>query len=219
MMGTALRTSAAILALLLVAAPAARAHGGGLDRYGCHHNRIEGGYHCHRGPLAGRAFATAGAARRAEWLVDTLDASPDRTVHLGGTRVDVIDGDTVDLDGRRVRLKGIDAPEMAQACTGPAGTYPCGVQARQELIRLINAGDGVTCDAAEFDDYGRYLGVCRDAGGHDLNAAMVDAGWAMAYRHYTDAYVPQEEQAREGHRGIWAGTFTAPWAWRHAHTP
>lgn len=34
------------------------AHGGGLDGYGCHHNRKQGGYHCHRGEFAGQSFAS-----------------------------------------------------------------------------------------------------------------------------------------------------------------
>lgn len=48
-----------LLALaLLLTASTAFAHGGGLDSYGCHHNRKAGGYHCHRGPMAGQSFSS-----------------------------------------------------------------------------------------------------------------------------------------------------------------
>jgi endonuclease YncB( thermonuclease family) len=208
------------LALLLSGSAAGFAHGGGLDAHGCHRNHVEGGYHCHRGPLAGRAFADAQAARRAEWLVGRLSAAPGDTVRLGGGgAVRVADGDSLEItrDGRthRVRLQGIDAPEMDQTCRVADHPYPCGEHARTALDGLIRDGGGVTCEVGEFDSYGRFLGVCRDARGRDLNAAMVEAGWALAYRHYTDAYVPQEERARKAGRGLWAGTFTAPWDWRH----
>src|SRR5262245_58248170 len=46
------------LALLLGTILPAYPHGGGLDSYGCHHNRKAGGYHCHRGPLAGQSFGS-----------------------------------------------------------------------------------------------------------------------------------------------------------------
>jgi hypothetical protein len=50
--------SGALLWALPIPAPG---HGGGLDAYGCHHNRKAGGYHCHRGPLAGQVFVSKDA--------------------------------------------------------------------------------------------------------------------------------------------------------------
>jgi hypothetical protein len=55
--------------------------------------------------------------------------------------------------------------------------------------------------------------VCQ-AGGEDLNAWLVSLGWALAYRHYSIAYVGEEDAARASHLGIWRGSFTAPWDWR-----
>ena len=46
-----------VSAFTLIAVPV-HAHGGGLDSHGCHHDRKNGGYHCHQGPLAGQSFAS-----------------------------------------------------------------------------------------------------------------------------------------------------------------
>ncbi len=59
-----------LLATILPAYP----HGGGLDAYGCHHNRKAGGYHCHRGPLAGHSFAS-----QEEMLRKLASEKPSRT--------------------------------------------------------------------------------------------------------------------------------------------
>lgn len=50
---------------VLLSYAAAFSHGGGLDSLGCHHDRARGGYHCHRGPLAGRSFASKAEAEKA----------------------------------------------------------------------------------------------------------------------------------------------------------
>ena len=43
---------------------------------------------------------------------------------------------------------------------------------------------------------------------------MVGEGWALAYRDYSEKYVPQENAAREAGKGIWAMRFVPPWEWR-----
>ncbi|KKN06452.1 hypothetical protein LCGC14_1077080 [marine sediment metagenome] len=127
----------------------------------------------------------------------------------------VIDGDTIDIHGQRIRLHGIDAPESSQMCRDQGGKdYRCGQRASFILADRIGRRP-ITCDPKDKDRYGRIVAVCHDAG-EDLNAWLVAAGWAMAYQQYSKDYVPQENEARLDHRGIWQGEFIPPWEWRAA---
>ena len=92
----------------------------------------------------------------------------------------VIDGDTLEICGMRIRLHGIDAPESAQRCRAAGRTWPCGREATRALSGRI-AGRMVVCEERDRDRYGRSVAVCR-AAGEDVNAWMVAAGWAFAYR-------------------------------------
>lgn len=128
----------------------------------------------------------------------------------------VIDADTIELQGLRVRLEGIDAPERAQSCELADGMpYPCGQQARMALADRIGSRD-VECRGDERDRYGRTLAVCY-LGSEDLNGWLVSEGWAIAYTRYSLTYVPQETMARLAGRGIWAGNFEMPEDWRRSH--
>ncbi|SUS05215.1 Nuclease [Candidatus Defluviicoccus seviourii] len=124
----------------------------------------------------------------------------------------VIDGDTLQVATERVRLHGIDAPETNQVCSSGAVTWPCGRMAADGLLAAIKS-QPVRCVGNKRDRYGRLLAVCH-AGPVDLNAAMVRDGWALAYRRYAKDYVPQEIEARAESRGMWRGSFDAPWNWR-----
>ena len=125
----------------------------------------------------------------------------------------VIDGDTIEVAGERIRLHGIDAPESKQTCEWPGKTIQCGRLATTALMDLT-AGAEVTCKTREKDRYGRWVAVCYDPDGFDIGRNMVHTGWALAYRRYSTDYVETEDKAREAKRGMWKGEFVPPWEWR-----
>jgi endonuclease YncB( thermonuclease family) len=105
----------------------------------------------------------------------------------------VIDGDTIELAGERIRFHGIDTPEARQLCEADGEQYRCGDKATAYLVSLT-LGSQVSCDGAKRDRYKRLIAVCY-VEGNDLNAALVRAGWAVAYRRYSMDYVGEEEAA------------------------
>lgn len=127
-------------------------------------------------------------------------------------RASVIDGDTLEIHGTRIRFHGIDAPESGQSCRTGGKAWRCGQRAALALSEKIGAGV-VTCNPRDKDRYGRVVAVCS-AGGEDLNGWMVAEGWALAYRHYSKDYVTHEASASAARRGVWAGEFVPPWDWR-----
>ena len=127
----------------------------------------------------------------------------------------VIDGDTIEIRGRRIRMHGIDAPESAQTCLDAAGrTYGCGRVATNALAGMAGRSS-VACHVRDVDRYERLIAVCH-LGGVDLNAWMVLEGHALAYRRYARDYVAHEDTARARRLGIWQGRFDAPWDWRRS---
>ena len=126
--------------------------------------------------------------------------------------VSVIDGDTLEIHGTRIRLHGIDAPESGQLCTAQGGTFRCGQHAALALADRIGSRTA-TCEPKDRDRYNRVVAVCR-SGGEDLNAWMVAHGWALAYRQYSSDYIREEDSASAAKIGIWQGDFVAPWDWR-----
>ena len=125
----------------------------------------------------------------------------------------VIDGDTIEISGERIRLHGIDTPEANQTCLNDFGKrWQCGQEATLALKALIR-DHSITCKGAERDKYRRLIAVCF-AGLNDLNAEMVRQGWALAYLKYSTDYVADEADAKAKKLGLWKGQFIAPWEWR-----
>ena len=126
----------------------------------------------------------------------------------------VVDADTLELHGQRIRLWGVDAPESAQRCTLRDGKqWRCGTAAANALSSYI-AGRTVTCAARDEDRYGRTVASCSVAK-VDLGTWLVSNGWALAYRRYSkSSYVGAEAGAIANRRGIHSSQFEAPWDFR-----
>jgi endonuclease YncB( thermonuclease family) len=134
-----------------------------------------------------------------------------RAAVTGAARV--VDGDTILVGEVRVRLEGIDAPEIGQTCYRADGAeWRCGDAAAAQLARMTK-GREVRCDDLGADRYGRTLGRCI-AGSLDINAEMVRLGLAWAFVRYSRAYVAVEAEARALHLGIWQGKAVPAWEHR-----
>lgn len=120
-----------------------------------------------------------------------------------------IDGDSLELGGKKYRLNGIDAPEMDQVC--PDG-WPAGLESRHYLALLID-GKQVTCIPLVGKRNGEIVALCR-ADGIDLSSAMVTAGQAFAFVPYSAQYIAQEAVAARMERGVHAHHCISPWEWR-----
>ena len=125
----------------------------------------------------------------------------------------IIDGDTIDIGGTRIRLEGIDAPEAAQTCTDAQGAaWACGTAATREMVAMTRDRT-VDCYSRGLDKYGRMLGICF-VGAVDVSAEMVKRGYAWAFIRYSRHYVAEEAQARAAGIGIWQGPAQPAWEYR-----
>ena len=139
--------------------------------------------------------------------------SEERGLSFFSSSAKVVSGDTLRIGGKLFRLYGIDAPELDQYCSDKYGRpYTCGQKAARWLRNWIE--DGILdCQIVYLSEDGNMLGVCA-FGDYDLGAALVNAGWALAYTGNTDVYVPYQAQAKKNNRGLWGGSFTPPETWR-----
>jgi endonuclease YncB( thermonuclease family) len=136
----------------------------------------------------------------------------------------IIDGDTVHIKSKKIRLEGIDAPEMKQQCQKTylqistivgfnfKKNYSCGITSKKRLIDKINKSQ-INCISSGRDRYKRYLATCyKDK--INLNKWMVRNGLAVAYKRYSKDYLRDEAYAKENKLGIWKGSFERPEKWR-----
>lgn len=163
-------------------------------------------------PRAGRLLAHAcGVALGI--LVSACAPAASHTTDMIG-RVSVVDGDTLEMRGERIRLWGIDAFESSQLCDRPSGKYRCGQVGANALDAWL-AGQVVTCKpVGRPDRYGRTVARCS-LEDQDLGAWLVENGHALDYARYSQGrYVREQSRAQSTRRGAWAGEFEAPWDWR-----
>jgi endonuclease YncB( thermonuclease family) len=162
-------------------------------------------------PIHTRVFATAVAALA---LGAELACVPQERI---SGRAQITDGDSFEIGSTSIRLYGIDAPEGRQSCTRDGRSWACGTEAARKL-RSLTGDRSVTCTQRDVDNYGRIVAVCR-SGSTDLAAEMARSGFATAYRRYSSDYVDEENEAKVARRGIWAGEFTTPEAYRRDAAP
>lgn len=129
-----------------------------------------------------------------------------------GAQTVAIDGDLFLLGGERIRLHGIDAPELNQVCAD--GSRP-GLLARDALAALIDA-QKVRCEPVDRDRFLRTVARCFLDDGSDVAARMVASGWAWAFTRYSLEYVPQEREAQAGGLGVHGRGCKPSWEWRRA---
>ena len=136
----------------------------------------------------------------------------------------IVDGDTIYINNYKIRLEGIDAPEMKQKCKKEKlkissiigytfyEDYYCGEHSKENLEAKVK-GSNIKCISFTKDRYKRYLAKCFK-GKINLNRWMVRNGYAIAYRRYSKEYIADEEFAKENKLGLWQGKFLYPEKWR-----
>lgn len=133
-------------------------------------------------------------------------------------RASVIDGDTIEIHGERIRFNGIDAPESSQLCSDSGGRmYRCGARSAEALSTWLAASSPTSCKFVERDQYGRFVGNCSRADGASVQRWLVRNGHAMDWSRYSNGAFSKEQSAAKAEKiGIWQGSFQAPWKWRAA---
>ena len=128
-------------------------------------------------------------------------------------RASVVDGDTVEIAGQRIRFQGVDAPESWQGCWDSGGKmYRCGQVAAQALDEFLAASRPTRCEFIEWDRYRRMVGDCFRADGASVAEWMVRSGHAFDYKQYSKgAYANIQKQAEAERVGVWQGRFDKPW--------
>lgn len=130
-------------------------------------------------------------------------------------RASVIDGDTIEIHGQRIRLWGVDAPEGRQKCTREGRSWRCGTDSANALAVHLGART-VSCIEKARDRYKRIVAVC-DVDGDDVGAWLVRSGWALDYARYSKGeYATEQTEAESSRAGLWQGEFEAPWDWRRS---
>ena len=124
----------------------------------------------------------------------------------------VIDGDTIHLNGKKIRFTGIDTPELKQTCIKQGSKDYCGVTAKKILINKIG-NNIVECVSEGKDQYKRTLAECF-VNNESLSSYLVRRGYAFAYRKYSKKFIEDENYAKTNQLGMWSMEFDYPWDFR-----
>ena len=126
--------------------------------------------------------------------------------------IKITDGDTIRINGEKIRFSGIDTPELRQTCLKQKIKVPCGITAKQILIDKI-ADNKIVCIREGKDQYKRTLAECF-VNDESLSSYLVKSGYAFAYRRYSKKFIADEDFARTNKIGMWSMEFDYPWDWR-----
>ena len=126
--------------------------------------------------------------------------------------IKIVDGDTIHLNGEKIRFTGIDTPELKQSCFKEGIKVFCGITAKQILIDKIG-NNNVECISEGKDQYKRTLAECF-VNNESLSSYLVRSGYAFAYRRYSKKFIPDEDYARNNKIGMWSMDFDYPWDYR-----
>lgn len=134
-------------------------------------------------------------------------------------RASVIDADTIEIHGQRIRIWGIDAPEAGQTCQDSSGnSYRCGQIGAIKLAGYLDEAQPIVCAQRDIDQYGRIVASCENSFGQDLATWLVRNGYALDWPRYSKgAYSNHQTDARSRKAGIWQGTLIEPWEWRKSN--
>ena len=124
----------------------------------------------------------------------------------------IVDGDTIILNGEKIRFSGIDTPELKQTCMIGDQKVFCGISAKMLLIKKIG-NETPKCIREGKDIYKRTLAECF-VKGESLSVFLVKSGYAFAYKKYSDKFIKEEEFAKENKLGVWSMEFEYPWDFR-----
>ena len=140
------------------------------------------------------------------FLLINIDVKSEEIKIISG-KAKVIDGDTIRIDKKKIRLFGIDAPEKQQQCSRSWLTISF-----LSFSKKIN-DKFVVCKYSSKDRYKRFIAECF-LNKTNINAWMVQTGHAVVYEKYSKKFVAQEIFAKKEKLGLWSGTFEMPWDWR-----
>ncbi|MDO9709444.1 thermonuclease family protein [Paracraurococcus lichenis] len=141
-------------------------------------------------------------------------SGPPRVVSVPAAEVRVLDGGTLRLGAQVLRLEALRVPDRGRAACRDAagGAQDCGSAAAAALAALV-AGRDLACRVRSEDRQGRATGTC-EAGGVEINASLVAAGWALADAGAAPGLLALEATARQDGRGVWGAASPTAETWR-----